>query len=37
VACSPYGEIGNLYKILIEKPEENRSEDPGVDGRIILK
>jgi hypothetical protein len=31
------GEMRNMYKILVEKPEGKHLEDPGIDGRIILK
>jgi hypothetical protein len=32
------GERMDAYRALVGKPEErNRLEDPGVDGRIILK
>jgi hypothetical protein len=32
------GEARNVHDILVGKPEENNhSEDPGVDGRIILE
>jgi hypothetical protein len=37
-ACSSYGERGCTYGVLVSKPERSgRLEDPGVDGRIILK
>jgi hypothetical protein len=37
-ACSTYGERRGVYRVLMGKPEEkNRLEDPGVDGRIVLK
>jgi hypothetical protein len=33
-----YGEKRGAYRILVERPERrNHLEDPGVDGRIILK
>jgi hypothetical protein len=32
------GEKRDVYTVLMEKPEgKNRLEDPGVEGRIILK
>jgi hypothetical protein len=32
------GEMRNLYKIVVGKPEDkNHSEDLGVDGRIVFK
>jgi len=37
-ACSTYGERRGVYRVLVEKPEgKNNLEDPGVDGRIILR
>jgi len=37
-ACSSYGERRGVYKVLVGKPErKNHLEDPGVDGRIILR
>ena len=37
-ACSAYGERRGVYRVLVGKPEgKNRLEDPGVDGRIVLK
>jgi hypothetical protein len=37
-ACSSHGEMRNVYKIFVEKPEEKRPlRRLGVDGRIILK
>jgi hypothetical protein len=36
--CSTYGERRGVYRALVGKPEEReRLEDPGVNGRIILK
>jgi hypothetical protein len=36
--CSTYGERRDAYGVLVGKPEgRNHFEDPGVDGRIILK
>jgi hypothetical protein len=36
-ACSTYDRRGT-YRVLVGKPERrNHMEDPGVDGRIILK
>jgi hypothetical protein len=33
-----YGEKRDVHKIIVGKPEgRNHLEDPGVDGRIILK
>jgi hypothetical protein len=37
-ACSLYGERRRVYRVLLRKREGKRPlEDPGVDGRIILK
>ena len=37
-ARSTFGERKCLYMVLVWKPEEKRHlEDPGVDGRIILR
>jgi hypothetical protein len=36
-ACSKYGERGGAYRNLVGRPERYHLEDPGVDGRIILK
>jgi hypothetical protein len=37
-ACSTYGESRVVYKVMVGRPEKRDSlEDPGVDGRIILK
>ena len=37
-ACSRYGARRGAYRILVGKPEgRNHLEDPGVDGRIILR
>jgi hypothetical protein len=33
--CSTYGERRGLYRVLMR--ERDHSEDPGVDGRIILR
>jgi hypothetical protein len=36
--CGSYGERRSAYRALVGKPEgRNHLEDPGVDGRIILK
>jgi hypothetical protein len=36
--CCTYGERRGAYRDLVGKPEgRNHLEDPGVDGRIILK
>ena len=36
--CSTYGEGRGVYRVLVEKPEgKNHLEDPGIDGRIILR
>jgi hypothetical protein len=36
--CGTYGERKGAYRALVGKPEEgDHFEDPGVDGRIILK
>jgi hypothetical protein len=32
-ACSAVGEGRGVYRVLVRKPEE----DPGIDGRIILR
>jgi len=33
-----YGEKGDAYRVLVGKPEErDHLEEPGVDGRIILR
>jgi hypothetical protein len=33
-----YGEGGNAYRFLVGKPEErDQSEEPGVDGRSMLR
>ena len=38
VACSKYGESRGIYRVLVGKPEgKNHLEDPGLDGRIILR
>jgi hypothetical protein len=34
-ACSTYGERRNVYRVLVGKPDH--LEDPGIDGRIILR
>ena len=31
------GERGSVYRVLVGKPDRDHSEDPGVDGSIILK
>ena len=32
------GERGGVYRVLVGKPDcKNHSEDPGADGRIILR
>ena len=38
-ACSTYGERRGLCKVLVGKSKGNKNhvEDPGVDGRIILR
>jgi hypothetical protein len=37
-ACSTYGERRGLYRVLVGKPEgRDQLEDPGIDGRIILR
>jgi hypothetical protein len=37
-ACSTYGENSGVYRVLVRKPEGKKHlEDPGVDGRVILK
>jgi hypothetical protein len=37
-AFRAYGEKRGEYRVLVEKPEGKRHlEDPGVDGRIILR
>jgi len=36
--CSTYGGRRGVYRVLVGKPGgKNHLEDPGVDGRIILK
>jgi hypothetical protein len=36
--CRTYGERRGVYMALVVKPEgRNHLEDPGVDGRLILK
>jgi hypothetical protein len=36
--CSTYGASRDAYRVLVGKPNgRNHLEDPGVDGRIILK
>jgi len=36
--CSTYGERRGVYRVLMGKPEGMKHwEDPGVDGRIILR
>jgi len=37
-ACSKYGVRRGAYRVLVMKPEgKNHLEDPGGDGRIILR
>jgi hypothetical protein len=37
-AYSMYGKARGAYRVLVGKPEGNRTlEDPGIDGRVILK
>jgi len=37
-ACSTYGGRRLVYRVLVKKPEGKKPlEDPGVDGRIILR
>jgi len=36
-ACSTYGERRGEYRVLVGKPDRDHLEDPGVDGRIILR
>jgi len=37
-ACSTYGRRRGVYRVLVKKPEgKTPLEDPGVDGRIILR
>jgi hypothetical protein len=38
-ACSTYGGMRNVYRILVEKPDGKRNhlEDLGTDDRILLK
>ena len=37
-ACSTYGARRGAYRVLVAKPEgKNYLEDPGMDGRIILR
>jgi len=36
-ACSTYGERRGVYRVLVGKPDRDHLEDPGVDGRIILR
>ena len=37
-ACSTMGERRGVYRVLVGKPEERENlEDPGADGRIILR
>jgi hypothetical protein len=37
-ACSTYGKRRGVYKVLVGKTDgKNHLEDPGIDGRIILK
>jgi hypothetical protein len=37
-ACSTYGESRVLYRVRMGRPEKRDSlEDPGIDGRIILR
>jgi len=36
--CSTYGKRRGVYRGLVGKPDgKNHLEDPGIDGRIILK
>jgi hypothetical protein len=38
-ACSTYGVRGDMYRVLVWKSDRERDhlEDPGEDGRILLK
>jgi hypothetical protein len=38
-ACSTYGEIRGIYRVLVGKPEGMRllPKDQGADGRLILR
>jgi hypothetical protein len=36
-ACSTYRERRGVYRVLVGKPDRNHLEDPGIDGRIILR
>jgi len=37
-ACSTLGESGGVYRVLLGNPKERDNlEDPGVEGRIILR
>jgi hypothetical protein len=37
-SCNTLGEKGNVYRVLLEKPEERDCmEGLGMDGRIILR
>jgi hypothetical protein len=37
-ACGTYGVRSSVYRVLVGKPEgKNHLEDPGIDGRIILR
>jgi hypothetical protein len=36
--CSTYGERRGVYRVLVGKSEgKSHLEDPGVDGRVVLK